>query len=101
MEQVYDALHGASNVYTFVMENDRVRVLDARFKPGEKAAMHLHPDHVVHVLNDGKLKLTPLKGKIQEIPLKAGQTIWMDATTHAAENTGKTDVHLLVVELKK
>ena len=101
MEQVSDALEAASNVYKLIMENDRVRVLDARFKPGEKAAMHMHPDHVVYILNDGKLKLTPSKGKTQELDLKAGQAIWMDATSHAAENLGKSDAHLLVVELKE
>jgi quercetin dioxygenase-like cupin family protein len=101
MEQVFDALEAASNVYKLIMENDRVRVLDARFKPGEKAAMHMHPDHMVYIFNDGKLKLTPSKGKIQEVDLKAGQTIWMDATSHAAENLGKSDAHLLVVELKE
>ena len=101
MEQIFDALQAASNVYKLKMETDRVRVFDARFKPGEKAAMHSHPDHIVYILNDGKLKLTPLKGKTQELDLKAGQAIWMDATSHTAENLGKTDVHLLVVELKE
>ncbi|DAC72732.1 MAG TPA: cytoplasmic protein [Thermoplasmata archaeon] len=101
MEQMYDALHAAPNVYKLLMENDRVRVFDARFKPGEKAAMHTHPDHIVYVFNDGKLKLSPSKGKTQEMDLKAGQTIWMDAASHAAENLGRTDAHLLVVELKE
>lgn len=101
MEQMYDALHAAPNVYKLLMENDRVRVFDARFKPGEKAAMHTHPDHIVYVFNDGKLKLSPSKGKTQEMDLKAGQTIWMDAISHAAENLGKNDAHFLVVELKE
>jgi beta-alanine degradation protein BauB len=101
MEQIYDALHAAPNVYKLNMENDRVRVFDARFKPGEKAAMHTHPDHMVYILNDGKLKLTPANGKTQVLDLKARQTIWMKAESHAAENIGKTDVHLLVVELKE
>jgi len=83
-----------------VMENDCVRVLDVRFKPGEKTPMHSHPDHIVYVFNDGKLKLTPLKNKVQELDLQTGQAFWFDATTHTAENPGKTDVHLLVVELK-
>jgi len=96
-----DALQAASNVYKLIMENDRIRVFDARFKPGEKAAMHSHPDHMVYAFNDGKLKLTPSTGKPQIVELKAGQTIWMDATSHAAENLGKTDVHLLVTELKE
>jgi quercetin dioxygenase-like cupin family protein len=101
MEEVYDALQAASNVYKLLMENDRVRVFDVRFKPGEKAAMHMHPDHMVYIFNDGKLKLTPLNGKTEVMDLKGGKTIWMDATSHAAENLGKSDVHLLVVELKE
>ena len=101
MKEISDALQAASNVSTLIMENDRVRVLDVWFKPGEKAAMHTHPDHVMYIFNNGKLKLTPPKGKTQELDLKAGQTIWMDATSHVAENLGKTDVHLLVVELKE
>jgi quercetin dioxygenase-like cupin family protein len=101
MEQILDALQAASNVYKLIMENDRVRVFDLRFKPGEKAAMHRHPDHIVYIFNDGKLKLIPSKGKTQELDLKAGQAIWMDAISHAAENLGKTDAHMLVVELKE
>lgn len=101
MEQNLDALHAASNVSKLIMENDRVRVFNARFKPGEKAAMHSHPDHIMYIFNDGKLKLVPSKGKTQELNLKAGQTIWMHATTHSVENLGKTEFHMLVVELKE
>jgi len=101
MEEIYDALQTASNVYKLIMENDRIRVFDVRFKPGEKAAMHMHPDHMVYVFNDGKLKLTPLNGKTEVMDLKGGKAIWMDATSHAAENMGKSDAHLLVVELKE
>jgi quercetin dioxygenase-like cupin family protein len=101
MDETLDALQAASNVSKLLMENDRVRVFDARFKPGEKAALHSHPDHVVYVINGGKLKLTPSNGEPQELDIKAGQVLWMDATSHTAENLGKTDVHFLVVELKE
>jgi quercetin dioxygenase-like cupin family protein len=101
MEQMHDALHAAPNVTRLILENDRVRVFDVRFKPGEKAAMHTHPDHMMYIFNDGKLRLTPAKGKTQDFDLKAGQAIWMDATTHTAENLGKTDLHFLAVELKE
>ncbi len=101
MEEILDTLHAASNVSKLVMENDRVRVFDARFKPGEKAAMHKHFDHVMYMFNDGKVKITPLNGKTQEVDLKAGQALWMEATAHTVENLGKTDFHFLVVELKK
>jgi quercetin dioxygenase-like cupin family protein len=90
----------AKNVYKFVMENDRVRVLEVIFKPGDKAIMHSHPDHVVHVLKGGKAKMTS-SGKTDLLELKTGQTIFLKAQSHEVENTGKTDLDLLVVELKK
>ena len=83
-----------------IMENDRVRVLGVLFKPNDKAAMHSHPDHVVYVLKGGKLKLTS-SGKTDVLDLKTGQAMFFKAQSHEAENTGKTDVDLLVVELKK
>ena len=95
-----DPLKVAKNVYKFVMENDRVRVLEVQFKPGEKAAMHTHPDHVVYVLKGGKAKMTS-SGKTDTLDLKTGQAIFLKAQSHEAENTGKTDLDLLVVELKK
>jgi beta-alanine degradation protein BauB len=101
MDEIFDALKAAPNVSKLIMENDRVRVFDTRFKPGVKAAMHSHPDHVLYIFNDGKMKITPSNGKPQTMDLKTGQVIWMDATSHEAENLGKTDVHMLVVELKK
>ena len=96
-----DATQAASEVYTLVLDNDRVRVFDVCFKPGQKAAMHSHPDHVVYVLSDYTLDLKTPDGASQEVPLKAGQAIWMGAGPHAAQNIGRTEGHALVVELKK
>ena len=96
-----DALHGAANVYKLIMENDQIRVLDVKFKPGDKAAMHLHPNHLVYVLNGGSLKLSLPDGKGQEFQLKAGQALWIEAGPHATENVGATEAHNLVIELKK
>ncbi len=102
MEEEYDnALSVVPEMTNLLLENDHVRVYDVEFKPGQKATMHTHPNHVIYVLNDAKMKITPSKGNPQEIPLKAGQALWMDATAHIAENIGKTNVHNLIVELKK
>jgi len=95
-----DPMKVANNVYKFVMENDRVRVLEVDFKPGDKAIMHHHPDHVVHVLKGGKLKLTS-DGKTEIMDLKTGQTVFLKAQNHEAINTGKSELDLLVIELKK
>ena len=91
----------AGDVYKLVLENDRVRVFDVRFKPGQKAEMHSHPDHLVYVITDYTLNLMLPDGSSQVVPLKSGQAIWMGAGPHAAENIGNTDGHALVVEIKK
>ena len=76
-EKLPDPLKVAANVYSLIMENDHVRVLDARFGPGAEAAMHYHPNHVVYVLAGGKIKITAPDHKSVNIDLKAGQAIWM------------------------
>ncbi len=96
-----DALKAAPDVYSLIMENERIRVLNVKFKPGQKAVMHSHPDHVIYVLKDGKLKITLPDGKSNEVSLKVGQAIWMQEGQHAAENIGTTEANNLVVELKK
>ena len=82
------------------MENDRVRVLQVQLRPGDKAAMHYHPEHVVYVVKGGKAKLTS-SGKTDVLEMKNGQAMFLKAQSHETENTGKTDLDLLVVELKK
>jgi beta-alanine degradation protein BauB len=91
----------ASDVYKLVLENDQVRLFDVKFKPGQKAEMHGHPNHVVYVLSDYTLKLMLPDGSSQEVPLKSGQAIWMGAGPHAAVNIGKTEGHALVMEIKE
>lgn len=101
MEKISDALVAASNVYSLIMENNRVRVLEVKLKPGEKAAMHNHPnDHVVYVMNDAKFKLNLPDGNSSEFDLKAGQALWIEAGAHETTNIGKTLGRNLVIELK-
>jgi quercetin dioxygenase-like cupin family protein len=96
-----DPTRVASDVYKLVLDNERVRVFDVHFKPGQKASMHSHPDHVVYVLSDYTLDLALPDGSSQKVPLKAGQAIFMGAGPHAAENISPTEGHALVVELKE
>jgi beta-alanine degradation protein BauB len=101
MDKIPDVLKAAPNAYKLVMENEKVRVLDIRLKPGEKAPMHNHPhNHVIYVLNSAKFRLTAADGKTSDIDLKAGDAVWMEAGSHAAENIGNGEGHNLVVEVK-
>jgi beta-alanine degradation protein BauB len=90
----------AANVYKLALENTRVRVYTVTFQPGEKAAWHDHPDHVVYVLSDTNLRLTLPGDKTTDIALHAGETLWMAAGPHEAVNTGSNVARLLVIELK-
>jgi beta-alanine degradation protein BauB len=95
-----DPLKAANNVYTPVMENDRVRVLKVVFKPGDKAVTHHHPDHVIYVLKGGKMQLTS-EGKTDTLDLQTGQAVFLNAQNHEAINLGNSEIDLIVVELKK
>ena len=58
MDENLDPLMAASNVYEFINESNKMRVLKVTFKPGDTAKMHHHPIHMGYVLKGGKLKLT-------------------------------------------
>ena len=95
-----DALVAASNVYKLLNENDKVRVLEVVFKRGDVAKMHHHPDHVVYALKGGKASFTS-GGKTQEMEIKTGSVMFLDAQDHEVKNIGNTTLDLLVMELKK
>ena len=84
-----------------IVDNDRVRVLDVLHKPGVKEPMHSHPAYVSVYLSDTKVKVTTPDGKTVEKNRKAGEVSWSEAATHALENVGTADQHVIVIELKK
>jgi len=86
--------------YAVRLVNERVRVLEYRLKPGEKEGTHTHPPGLVYVLDDSTLRSTLPDGAASERPSKRGELFWREQTTHAAENTGRTDAHALVIDVK-
>ena len=87
--------------YKVVLENDRVRVIEYRDKPGDKTSLHHHPDFVMQVMGPFKRRITFNDGRTVERSFKAGQTIWMEAQKHIGENIGTTDTHVILIELKE
>ena len=86
--------------FKVLLDNDRVRVLDFRASAGEKVSMHGHPDYITYDLSGGKSRFTYPKGKPTDRLSKAGDVAWHKAETHASENIGGADIHVLLVELK-
>ena len=84
-----------------VFENNRVRVLEVRIKPGEKIPMHSHPPHLVYTLSDFKGKYSSPDGESTLIVGKTGAWSWTEAITHDSENVGTTEIHAFAIELKE
>jgi hypothetical protein len=100
--QNMDPLKLSPQYYTLKLENDRVRVLEYRLKPGEKEVMHSHPPGgFVYSMADAKTRTTLPDGKVSEGSSTAGRVTWRESTTtHALENIGTTDMHNLAVDVK-
>jgi hypothetical protein len=90
-----------SDKYKLVFENERVRVLEYRDKPGEKTTMHVHPDFVVVARSAFRRRLTLPGGKIMVREFKPGEVLWTDGQSHIGENIGQTDTDVLIIELKE
>ena len=95
-----DPVQTSPQYYKVLLENDQVRVLEYRLKPGEKELMHSDAAGVVYVLSGAKLKVTYPDGKTEERSATAGETIWREPTTHALENVGDTEAHAITIDLK-
>jgi beta-alanine degradation protein BauB len=87
------------DLYHVVMENDRVRVLEYRDRPGARTTPHGHPDSVMVTLSAFRRRLLTGDRSV-DVELDAGETRWLPAQTHAGENIGMTETHALFVELK-
>jgi hypothetical protein len=88
------------DLYKLVFENDRVRVLEYRDRPGDRTTPHGHPDSVMITLSSFRRRLSA-DGRQVEVELPAGQARWLDAQDHAGENIGDTESHGIFVELKE
>jgi beta-alanine degradation protein BauB len=97
-----DPVVGNADKYTVVFENDRVRVLEYRDRPGERTTPHEHPDSVMVTLSSFRRRLVAEDGSAQrDVELPAGRATWLPAQRHAGENIGETPTHTIFVELKE
>jgi hypothetical protein len=95
-----DPVKVAPDIYKVLLENDQVRVLEIRMKPGGKSPMHSHPAFIIYSFTDSKTRFTTPEGKTNEMEIKAGEAAWSEAVTHAVENVGRTQSYVLNIEMK-
>ena len=62
--------------------------------------MHSHPDYVVYILSDGKVRFTTPSGDTAEVDLTADTAMRREAEEHATDNVGDTAIRGLFFESK-
>ena len=87
-------------LYSVVFENERVRVLEYRDRPGDRTHPHRHPDSVMITLSAFQRRISA-GGRLVDVELPAGQVRWVGAQEHSGENTGGTETRTIFVELKE
>ncbi|MCI0338433.1 MAG: cupin domain-containing protein [Acidobacteria bacterium] len=94
---------GAKSTSKVVLENERVRVKEAIFAPGDTdAKMHTHEyPHVGVIIDGGTLRFTYPDGKTETLNLPRGGVGYREANvTHQAINPGREPVRVIEVEIK-
>ncbi|MFC7387845.1 hypothetical protein [Sphaerisporangium rhizosphaerae] len=87
-------------LYSVIFENERVRVLEYRDRPGDKTSPHSHPDTVMYPLASFRRRVSS-GDRAVEVALEPGAIRWVAAQTHQGENIGDTPSHALFIELKE
>jgi hypothetical protein len=101
--QAQDAAKVQPSAYKVAFENDKLRALEYRGRPGMGVCgegMHSHPAHLTVVLFDGKVRVKTPDGKIKVADGKIGNVFWSEAETHEVENISGRNSHALLIELK-
>ncbi len=97
-----DAATSDPRSYRVVLDNDRVRVLEYKSRPGLGVCgqgTHYHPAHVTISLTGAKLRKVE-GGKVSFPEVPAGHVFFADAETHSAEVIGGSGTRTYIVELK-
>ncbi|HAL56325.1 MAG TPA: hypothetical protein DCP63_07590 [Bacteroidetes bacterium] len=84
-----------------LIDNEKVRVFEARLKPGEKLGTHSHPVSIAYFMTSCKLRSQLPDGRFVETERKSGEALWREPIAHEEENIGATVAFVLVVEMKE
>jgi quercetin dioxygenase-like cupin family protein len=95
-----DPVRVAGDTHRLAFENGFVRVLDVHLPPGKVEPRHRHPHGMSVYFTDWEAKVT-VDGKPPDVhPRRAGTFAWSEAVVHPVENVGRTEGHILRIELK-
>ena len=99
-DDALDPLRVAGDTHKLAFENKFVRVLDVHLPPGKVEPRHRHPHGMSVYFTDWDARVTVEGGKPEMHHRTAGSFAWSEALIHTVENAGKTEGHILRIELK-
>lgn len=88
-------------IYKVIAENDKFRVIEVSWRPGQKDQLHSHPDAAVYYLTNCFMRnqfpgMPPQEGK----PIAGTARVQPPITSHTVENIGTSDCRLIMFEPK-
>ena len=95
-----DPLRVAPDTHKLALDNGFVRVLDVHVPPGKTEPRHRHPHGMSVYFTDWDVKVTADGAQPETRHRQAGTFVWNEAVVHTVENVGKTEGHILRIELK-
>ena len=95
-----DPVRVAADTHRVAFENAFVRILEVRIPAGKTEPRHRHPHGLSVYFSDWEAKGTVDGKPAQVSSRKRGTFAWSDAVVHTVENVGKTEGHVLRIELK-
>jgi quercetin dioxygenase-like cupin family protein len=95
-----DPIRVAPDTHRVAFENMFVRVLEVHIPSGKTEPRHRHPHGLSVYFTDWSAKVTVDGREPQVNQRKTGTFAWSDAVIHTVENTGKSEGHVLRIELK-
>ena len=99
-DDALDPVRVAPDTHKIAFENTFVRVLDVKIPPGSIEQRHRHPHGLSVYLTEWDAKVTLDGGAPQVNHRAAGSFAWSEALVHTVQNVGKTEGHVLRIELK-
>jgi quercetin dioxygenase-like cupin family protein len=95
-----DPLKVAPDTHKLALDNAFVRVLDVHVPPGKTEPRHRHPHGMSVYFTDWDVKVTADGAQPETRHRQTGTFVWNEAIVHTVENVGKTEGHILRIELK-